>query len=167
MAKNEALSRQALKCCSRAHITSQLVPLFIIIIIIIIFCHFRLNPMLHVEENTLSAVHSCITQSCTCLCLQLDKYPTLWFTSILPSWYFFFFRISKKFNVLLMFISAFMIFVYYKHTLCFWASLFATNSTWVTRHNSTALIKKKDPLIFWSYCNPKHSQALWSGGRGV
>lgn len=30
----------------------------------------QLNPVLHVEENTLSAVHSCIAQSFTCCCLQ-------------------------------------------------------------------------------------------------
>ena len=52
-------------CCSRAHITPPIVPLFV---------HFssrvQLNLVLHVEENTLSAVHSCITQSSTCHCWQ-------------------------------------------------------------------------------------------------
>lgn len=55
--------------CSRALFPPLLVPLFVQF-----SCIAHLIPVLHVEENTLSAVHSCITQSSTCHCWPQGLY---------------------------------------------------------------------------------------------
>lgn len=75
------------KFCSRAHVTPLVVPLFVCF-----SSRVQINPVLHVEENTLSAVHSCITQSSTCHCWQWDRYLMHLFKSIVAcwnSWYFY------------------------------------------------------------------------------
>lgn len=154
------------------------------------FCHFRLNPMVHVGENALGAVHY-IARHTVLLLPPFAAGPipdALIYLHFLAAFEFFSLGYRKGFippheglcsnNVsfqccdhCLSQAHVCFVFLFLVWFLLFFfglASLFAINGTWVMQRNSAAFIwggkKKIDPLIFGSHCNPKHLQALWSLG---